>query len=188
MTDAISFPGKIHLITNDGELSLVAEALNSATELGFDTETRPSFRKGEVYKVALLQLATDHDAFLIRLHGIRQFQPIARVLENDKIIKAGVAIRDDIKGLQKLFKFTPQKFVELQDLSKSKGLKNMGLRGMADEVLQGHVIKGPKTTNWENPILTDRQLMYAATDAWVGLKLYQKLSAADFKVDAASAQ
>ncbi|MCB0351787.1 MAG: 3'-5' exonuclease domain-containing protein 2, partial [Bdellovibrionales bacterium] len=172
----ISFQGRIHLITSDQELSDVAEVICSASTLGFDTETRPSFRKGQVYKVALLQLSTDQDAYLIRLHGITQFRHILPIFENDKIIKAGVAIRDDLRLLQKLFHFEPRKFVELQNLAKTKGLKNFGLKGMTEEVLQATISKGPKMTNWEAPVLTDRQLLYAATDAWIGLKLYQKLT------------
>lgn len=172
----ISFQGKIHLIKNDREFSAVAAELNSAKELGFDTETRPSFVKGQSFKVALLQLATENDAYLIRLHAITQFQNIITIFENSEIIKVGVAIRDDLNQLQKLFKFTPRNFIELQQLAKTKGLKNFGLKGMAEEVLQGTLSKGPKTTNWEAHTLTDRQLMYAATDAWVGLKLHQKLS------------
>lgn len=171
----IAFPGKIHLITKNEELVRVADQLIAAEALGFDTETRPSFIKGQVFKVALLQLATENDAYLIRLHGITQFDSLIGVFESDKIIKAGVAIRDDLKLLQRLFKFLPRKFIELQDLAKTKGLQNFGLKGMTAEVLQGTLNKGPKTTNWEAQHLTERQLMYAATDAWVGLKLYQKL-------------
>ncbi len=171
----ISFPGKIHLITSDQQLAKVADQLNSAAELGFDTETRPSFRKGEVYKVALLQLATENEAYLIRLHPITKFESLKSLFENPDIVKVGVAIRDDLKLLQKLFKFVPQNFIELQDLAKTKGLQNFGLRGMADEVLGATLTKGPKTTNWEAPHLTERQLMYAATDAWIGLKLFGKL-------------
>jgi ribonuclease D len=171
----IAFSGNIHLITTDQELFAVADRLNSAEELGFDTETKPSFKKGDVFRVALLQLATENDAYLIRLHSITQFQILISIFENSKIIKAGVAIRDDLKTLQKIFKFVPLKFIELQNLARDKGLKNFGLKGMAEEVLQGTLSKGPKMTNWEAPHLTDRQLMYAATDAWVGLKLFQKL-------------
>lgn len=171
----IEFSGAIRLITNDRELAAVAEKLNSVDEFGFDTETRPSFRKGQIFRVALLQLATEDEAFLIRLHGITQFQTIIHVMENEKVVKAGVAIRDDLRLLQKLFKFEPRNFVELQDLAKAKGLKNFGLKGMTDEILHGTLIKGPKMTNWEAYHLTDRQLMYAATDAWIGLKLFQKL-------------
>lgn len=171
----LTFPGKIHLIKTDAELAAVSDVLLEAKELGFDTETRPSFKKGETYRVALLQLATETDAFLIRLHFINQFQVLKTVFENQNVVKAGVAIRDDLKQLQKIFQFTPQHFVELQGLAKARDLKNFGLRGMTEEVLQATISKGPKTTNWEAFELTDRQLMYAATDAWIGLKLFQKL-------------
>lgn len=160
---------------NDNELSAVADKILQATELGFDTETRPAFKKGEVYNVALLQLATETDAFLIRLHFIKNFEVFKTVFENPAVLKAGVAIRDDLKGLKKLFPFEHQNFVELQDVAKKKNLQNFGLRGMTEEVLEATISKGPKTTNWEAVELTDRQLMYAATDAWIGLKLYQKL-------------
>lgn len=171
----IHFPGKIHLITNDQELSAVTEALNSASALGFDTETRASFKVGEVYKVALLQLATEQDAYLIRLHGIKNFDPVKRILENPHVLKVGVAIRDDLKNLNKLFPFKPQNFVELQNVAKEKGLKNMGLRGMTEEVLQSSLSKAAKISNWEMRVLSPEQIMYAATDAWIGLKLYQKI-------------
>ena len=175
-TKPISFPGKIHLITNDQELVSAINEISLKKTLGFDTETRPSFNKGEVFKVALLQLATDSDAYLIRLHAITQFQGIKSILENTEIIKVGVAIRDDLKQLQKLFKFTPQNFIELQSLAKDKGLKNFGLKGMAEEVLQATITKGPKLTNWAANTLTPPQLMYAATDAWMSLKLFQQLN------------
>ena len=171
----LTFPGKIHLIKTDAELAAVSDQLLQATELGFDTETRPAFKKGESYNVALLQLATETDAFLIRLHFVKNFAVFKTVFENPNVVKAGVAIRDDLKQLQKLFQFTPQHFIELQGLAKARDLKNFGLRGMTEEVLEATISKGPKTTNWEAFELTDRQLMYAATDAWIGLKLYQKL-------------
>lgn len=176
MYKVVSFPGKIHLITSDEALQAVASELLHAKELGFDTETRPSFKKGVVYKVALLQLSTETDAYIIRLHYVSQFQAIKNLFENPEIVKVGVAIKDDLKLLQKIFSFQPQNFIELQGLAKTKGLKNLGLKGMTEEVLGGTITKGPKTTNWEAKNLDDRQLMYAATDAWIGLKLYQKLN------------
>ncbi|QDK36393.1 3'-5' exonuclease [Bdellovibrio sp. NC01] len=172
----LSFPGKIHLINTNQELHIVANALASAKEFGFDTETRPAFKKGEVYPVSLLQLATDTDAFVVRLRHINHFDLIKSIFENPNIVKAGVAIRDDIKQLQKKVQFNPHGFIELQTVAKAKNLENLGLKGMAEEVLQGTITKGPKTTNWDASELTDRQILYAATDAWIGLKLYQKLS------------
>ena len=173
---SIQFSGSIHLITNDFELANRASNLEAATQLGFDTETRPSFKKGETYKVALLQLATETDAYLIRLHFVTQFQVLKRIFENEKVLKVGVAIRDDLRQLQKTFSFTPQNFIELQDLAKTKGLQNFGLKGMTEEVLNQQLSKASKITNWEARELTDKQLMYAATDAWVGLKIYQSLT------------
>lgn len=171
----ISFPGKIHLITSDQELATVAAELNSAKILGFDTETKPSFKVGDIFKVALLQLSTETDAYLIRIHYITEFDVIKRIFENENIIKVGVAIRDDLKTLQKVFKFEPKNFIELQQVAKAKGLQNSGLKGMTAEVLQAGLSKGPKMTNWEAKILTEAQIKYAATDAWIGLTLYQKL-------------
>lgn len=172
----LSFPGTIYLIKTDQELQLAVAELSLVKEFGFDTETRPSFKKGEVYQVSLLQLATETDVYLIRLHHIRQFDILKSIFENSEILKVGAAIRDDLKGLQKRFQFTPQNFIELQDLAKKKNLKNLGLKGMTEEVLGETITKGPKTTNWDASELTDRQLRYAATDAWIGLMLYKKLA------------
>ena len=172
----VQFPGKIHLICDDRELNSALTTINSALKFGFDTETRPSFTKGEVYKVALLQLATETDVFLFRLQGLTQFEPLKSIFENKAVIKVGVAIRDDLKNLQKLFRFVPENFVELQNLAKEKGLKNFGIKGMAEEVLKAQVTKGPKLTNWEASVLTTEQKMYAATDAWLGLKIFDSLN------------
>jgi ribonuclease D len=169
----ISFPGKIHVISCDRDL--LALDLSAVKEFGFDTETKPSFRKGDVFKAALLQLSTETDAYLIRLHHVTQWQVLKRILENPEVVKVGVAIRDDIKALQKIFSFMPGGVVELQDLAKQKGLKNFGLKGMADEVLQAMLSKQFKMTNWEARELSEQQELYAATDAWVGLIIYRKL-------------
>ena len=111
----LTFPGKIHLINTDHELHAVTNQLSSITEFGFDTETRPAFKKGEFYQVALLQLSTETDAFIIRLHRVKQIDIIKIIFENPDVLKVGVAIRDDLKQLQKRFSFTPENFVELQD-------------------------------------------------------------------------
>lgn len=175
-TQAVTFPGQIHLITHDRDLDAISDRLQSATQLGFDTETRPSFRKGEVFRVALLQLSTETDAFLFRLHTLTRFEPIKNILENKAVLKVGAAIRDDLKQLQKIFQFGPENFVELQDVAKRKGLQNFGLQGMTEEVLQLRLSKRRKLTNWEARELTDEQLIYAATDAWIGLRLFKKLA------------
>ncbi len=175
----VSFQGKINLVFTDSHLEEVSNDLSVAKELGFDTETKPSFRRGEVYQVALVQLATESDAYLIRLHSIKKFDPLKKIFENRNILKVGLALRHDLKQLQKLFAFSAENFVDLQEVAKSKGLKNFGLKGLTDEVLQMSLTKGPKLTNWEAHTLSEQQLTYAATDAWIGLQIYKKLKAGD---------
>jgi len=175
--ETLRFGGRIHLIQGDAELEGLKTTLSSVGLLGFDTETKPSFRKGEVYGVALVQLATADEAFLIRMQKVSTFTILKEIFENEQIVKVGVAIRDDLKQLQKIFPFAPAHFVELQTVAKSHNLKNMGLKGMTEEVLGATISKGAKITNWEASELTPQQILYAATDAWIGLRLYQALRA-----------
>jgi ribonuclease D len=169
------FEGVIHLINSNDDLNNIISLLRDAKILGFDTETKPSFSKGEYYKVSLLQLSTSTDAFLFRLHFIDQFSSLKEIFENEDVIKVGLAIRDDIKALQKMFSFGPKSFIELQEIAKTEGLKNFGLKGMSEEVLNLTLSKRAKLTNWEAKSLSQEQQNYAATDAWIGLKLYEKL-------------
>jgi ribonuclease D len=171
--NSMQFPGKIHLIMSDSELADVN--FSEITALGFDTETKPAFKKGDNFLTALMQLATDEVAYLIRLHHIRNFEPIRKVFENPAILKVGAAIAHDLKQLQRIFPFEHQGFVDIQKVAKEKGLKNLGLKNMTEEVFSATLYKGPKMTNWERQILTDEQRLYAATDAWIGLRLYEEL-------------
>lgn len=171
----LQFPGEIRLIAHDRDMAAIQ--FEQITAFGFDTETKPAYRKGEVFKTALLQLATDSVAYLIRLHYIRHFEPIREVFENPDVLKVGAAIAHDLKQLQHVFPFQPAGFVDVQKIGKEKGLKNLGLKKMTQEVFNANLCKGPKMTNWERQFLTDEQLLYAATDAWIGLQLYRELSA-----------
>ncbi|MGZ3787375.1 MAG: 3'-5' exonuclease [Bacteriovorax sp.] len=166
------FPGEIVMITRDEDVEAALEHLRGELFVGFDTETKPSFKKGETYQVSLLQLASPDYALLFRLHNLSNFAPLTRFFEDESILKIGVAIRDDIKGLQKLFPFTPKGFVELSDLAKTYGLNSFGLKGMTEEVLELTLSKRAKLSNWESIILKNDQKIYAATDAWIGREIY----------------
>lgn len=170
------FPGKIITVTKDEDVAGAMELLKDQRVIGFDTETKPSFRKGEYYAVSLLQLATDDFAILFRLHFLKDFETIKILFEDKTIVKTGVAIRDDIKALQKLFHFTPHGFVELSDIAKERNMKNFGLKGMTEEILNLTLSKKAKLSNWEAHDLKTEQLQYAATDAWIGRKLFEKLN------------
>ena len=166
------FPGEIIMINQDNEIAEALELLRLEPFIGFDTETKPAFRKGEVYQVSLLQLATPNHALLFRLHSLRDFSLLKVFFEDESVKKIGVAIRDDIKALQKTFPFDPKGFVELSELAKTHNLKNFGLKGMTEEVLNLTLSKRAKLSNWEIKDLKKDQILYAATDAWVGREIY----------------
>jgi len=172
------FTGNMHLIVNADQCSKAVAELNKHKILGFDTETRPSFKKGEKHNVSLLQLSTDTDAYLFRLNKYPLNKEVTELLANKNIIKTGVAVRDDIKGLRKLNEFEPEGFVEIADLAKEYGIKQLGLRSLAAIMLGMRISKQFKLTNWAQENLNKDQLCYAATDAWVGLHLYNKLTEA----------
>jgi ribonuclease D len=169
------YDGPVHIIKTEDELLKAVEILKDETILGFDTETRPAFRKGEHYSPALLQLAGANDAFLFQLKQTGLPKSLKDILGNPNIIKAGVSIDYDISELRELSDFEPMGFVELGNRAKELGIQNLGLRGLAAVVLGFRISKGASTSNWENSNLTHSQIAYAATDAWVGRELYMAI-------------
>lgn len=170
-----SFDGEVNLITEPKRIAEAFEEISSHEVVGFDTETRPSFYKGQSYNVSLLQLALPKKAFLIRLNYTGFSKEMVAFFENDEILKAGVGIRDDIKALQKLKRFNPDGFVELSTLARNKGLQVESVKKLAGLVLGFRISKSAQTSNWEAEQYTEKQISYAATDAWVCLKLYNSL-------------
>jgi ribonuclease D len=167
-----AFPGEIITINHDREIADALKLLGSESLIGFDTETKPAFKKGEIYQVSLLQLATPEFALLFRLHSLEDFSLLKIFFEDECIKKIGVAIRDDIRSLQKTFPFEARGFVELSEMAKIHQLKNFGLKGMTEEVLNLTLSKRAKLSNWESQILKNDQKLYAATDAWIGREIY----------------
>ena len=170
-----AFDGKIRIIYNTYNIEKIAEYLSTKPMLGFDTETRPSFSKNQVNSVALLQLSDENEAFLFRINKIGLPEPIQRILSDKNILKVGVAVHDDLKGLQKINPFTPENFVDLQGVAKQLHINAMGLRTLTPLVMGFKISKRQQLSNWENRFLSKGQQLYAATDAWVSLKIYQKL-------------
>ena len=150
--------------------------LKSESVLGFDTETRPAFKTGQYFLPSLLQLAGNNKVYLFRLNKIGLPLSLKSLLEDHSIIKTGVAVNQDVKEMLKISDFYPRNFIDLGDLSHSKGLKHHGLRGLAALLLNFRISKGSRTSNWDVEILTDNQIKYAATDAWVSRKIYFSLS------------
>jgi ribonuclease D len=140
--------------------------------VGFDTETRPAFRPGESYLPSLAQVATARAVFLFRLPGYEA--ALAELLQNLGIVKAGVSMADDLKGLKKLFPFEEQAILDLGTVAKRHGLKQSGVRNLTALLLGWRITKGAKTTNWAARQLSPQQIAYAATDAWACRELYFK--------------
>lgn len=169
------YEGKIRVIRSSAELTEAVRLLENETLLGFDTETRPSYRKGESYPPAILQLAGEKEVFIFQLKFTGLPAPLLRILSNANIIKAGVSLNYDISELRTLAMFEPAGFVDIGTLAKKNGIQNHGLRGLAAVLLGFRISKSAKTTNWSNSELTHAQVLYAATDAWVGRELYEEM-------------
>lgn len=167
------FEGEIIIVETKKTLRKAIEVLSNQAVLGFDTETKPAFKKGVFNKVALLQLSTENQAFLIRINKIGLSKKLCDILANPEIIKTGVAIHDDIKGLQQLRNFKAGGFVELQESAKELGIQNFSLKKLTAITCGFRISKGAQLSNWEADEYTDKQKIYAATDAWTGLKIYE---------------
>ena len=171
----LTYEGDIVLVRTNLELNNILPELRKAKVLGFDTETRPLFSKGTPYPPSLIQLATDQKVYLIQLKNIEFDENLASILASEDIVKAGVAIQDDLNALMKIFPFTPNNIVDLARLAKQKGLQAQGLRTITANLLNYRISKGAQCSNWSVDTLTHAQIKYAATDAWLGLIIYNIL-------------
>jgi ribonuclease D len=164
--------GRISVVRSKDGLAAAMSKLAGHTLLGFDTETRPAYKKGESYLPSLLQLASDDEVFIFQLKHLGLAKPLRGILSDPSIIKAGVSLDYDIQELKKLSDFKAAGFVDLGDRAKKAGIRNHGLRGLAAVLLGIRISKGAQTSNWSRDVLTRQQIQYAATDAWVGRRLY----------------
>ncbi len=173
--DVISFDGAIHYIDSDRKLLEVELPLTKF--IGFDTETRPSFRKNTVNPLSLIQIATEKDAYLFQLNKIKDKTKILEYLNRNDITKIGSGISDDLKKIEELFKFQIEKdsFIDIQKIVKKFHLPKSNLKFLSAYFLNKRIIKSSQTSNWDKHPLTPKQMLYAATDAWICLKIYQKI-------------
>ena len=170
-----SFPGRIIVIMTAGETEKAVSYLLKQTILGVDTETRPSFRKGDVHKVALLQVATEDTCFLVRLNMTGMTPAIIRLLENTEVPMIGLSWHDDILSLKRRHDFKPGHFIDLQSLVGELGIEDLSLQKLYANIFGMKISKRQQLTNWESDTLDDRQKLYAATDAWACIQLYKEI-------------
>ena len=169
------YNGVVHVITKEYELNEVFRQINAHETVGFDTETKPVFVKGHYNHVSLVQLAIPEAVYLIRVNELGLPDQLCELFSNAEIKKLGVALADDIKDLQKLRDFTPHGFVEFSNLVDDLGIESNGLRKLTATILGFRISKNAQVSNWEAPEFTEKQIRYAATDAWVALEMYNKL-------------
>lgn len=172
----IHFDGRIIVIFTERDADKAVDYLMKQTVLGFDTETRPTFQKGKMHQVALLQVSTHDTCFLFRLNEIGLTDSIIRLLEDTTITKVGLSLQDDMRGLNQRRNFTPGTFVELQKEVKDIGIEDNSLQKIYANLFGKKISKGQQLSNWEADILSEAQQKYAATDAWACIKIHEEVA------------
>ena len=170
------FPGQIIVVDTEKKLNAALLQLSSFTEIGFDTETRPSFSKKTHYKMSLIQLSGDNVCFLIRLNKFKKIpHSLETFLKNKEVKKVGLSLRDDFHGLNSITKISPGNFIDLQQYVVQFGIADMSLQKIYAILFGKKISKRERLSNWEAETLTEAQQRYAALDAWSCLRIYQFL-------------
>ena len=170
----VTFPGRIVVVISAAEAERAVDFLLSQDVLGFDTETRPSFKKGVHHKCSLLQVSTADCCFLFRLNHLGLCDAVKRLLEDRTVTKVGLAWKNDALGLHQLGDFSMGEFVDLQDMAHQIGIEDQSLAKLYANVFGERISKREQLTNWERDVLEEAQKRYAATDAWACVMLYNE--------------
>jgi ribonuclease D len=174
------YHGRIHVIDSIDKIDDAVAALKASDIIGFDTETRPSFKKGQTYQVALLQLSTREECFLFRLNMIGLPQSVKDILEDESKLKIGVSLHDDFHNLHRIYTLAPQGFVDLQPFVKQFKIADNSLSRIYAIIFGRRISKGQRLTNWEAKQLTHSQQTYAAFDALSCIEIYEALTSGAF--------
>jgi ribonuclease D len=170
-----TFPGRITVIQDDSGAKKACAYLEGMKAIGFDTETRPAFRKGVSHQIALMQLSTMDTCFLFRLNLIGLPDCLANILIDPAVKKIGLSLKDDFSAIHKRKALAPTNFIDLQPFVKDYGIEDNGLQRIYGILFGKRISKGQRLSNWETDILSDAQKMYAALDAWACLRIYNEL-------------
>ena len=173
--EVVTFGGRIIVIQTEAEAEKAVNYLLANPIVGLDTETRPSFKRGTMNKVALLQVSTYDTCFLFRLNMIGMCPPIVRLLSHPTLVKVGLSLKDDIRMLHHVGEFASNNFIDLQDLVGQVGIRDMSLQKIYANLFGQKISKRQRLTNWEADVLNDAQKAYAAIDAWACLKIYDRI-------------
>ena len=172
---AIEFRGEIRIVEDERDIAAACKYLAEQPVIGFDTETRPSFRPGVTFRVSLLQLSSPEVCYLFRLNRIPLDKAILQIFENKRLLKVGADVAGDLRSLRQIRHFRDAGFIDLQAIAPEWGIAEKSLRKLSAIVLGQRVSKAQRLSNWEAATLTDKQQLYAATDAWVCTRIYDRL-------------
>jgi ribonuclease D len=166
------YEGRVSLVETARELEQAREDMRQERVVGLDTETRPAFRKGEVYLPCLVQAATAHAVYLFQLNRLDVFPALVELLAKTEVVKTGIGLQHDLRQLKLVFPFNVENVLDLGVIARRRGLGQTGVRNLAGMLLGFRIPKGNRTSNWAAPRLTPAQINYAATDAWACRELY----------------
>jgi ribonuclease D len=166
------YEGKVCLVATPEDLEEALDDLRQESAVGFDTETRPAFKKGESHLPCLVQAATARAVYLFQLRRVEVFPVVAELLSEARTIKAGVSLADDLRALKKVFPFEEENMLDLGHVARRRGFEQTGVRNLAGILLGFRIPKGTKTSNWAARELSAQQITYAATDAWACRELF----------------
>jgi ribonuclease D len=172
----ILFEGRIIVIFSEAEADKAVEYLMTKKILGVDTETRPSFKKGQIHQVSLLQISTNDTCFLFRLNRIGLTDSLIKLLEDCNTTKVGLSLQDDWRQLNLRRNFTPGSYIELQKEVKEIGIEDMSLQKIYANLFGQKIAKNQQLSNWEADTLSPAQQSYAATDAWACLQIHEEVT------------
>lgn len=171
----VAFEGETFIINTLEQVPEAVAYLNAQPMVGVDTETRPSFHRGQHFPVALVQIATEDRCYLFQLNRIGMPEELAAFFANKNVKKIGLAFKDDLAGLQRRRPFTPGNCIDVQKIVGEYGILDLGLQKIFAIIFGKKISKSQQLTNWENVVLTPEQARYASTDAWATLLIYKEL-------------
>ncbi|MFH1202465.1 MAG: 3'-5' exonuclease [Candidatus Omnitrophota bacterium] len=160
------------MIDSDAKMRAAVRSLGREKVLGFDTETRPAFKKGVSYPPSILQLAAGDGVYIFQIGRINSHKPLAGILANQNVLKTGIRVSNDIKKLNDVLSLGSSGFIELAGMAAKAGIKNAGIRGLAALLFGFRVSKQMQCSRWDAPTLAHAQIVYAATDAWICREIY----------------
>ena len=176
----VTYPGHIVVVNTVEQAKSALETIRRYRVVGFDTETKPSFRKGHTNQVALIQISTGDCCYLFRINKFGFTPELKQFIEDDDIVKVGLSLKDDFHVLNKLHKISPSAFIDLQDMVKDFCIRDCSLQKIYGIIFNERISKIQRLSNWEASLLTTPQQIYASIDAWACIKIYNYLTSGDF--------